>query len=53
MTLPLNSAASSDGALLDALVKIARGAGEVILAVYATDFSTRGKADASPVTEAD
>lgn len=49
MTLPLNSA----GALLDAVAKIARDAGEVILAVYATDFSTRGKADASPVTEAD
>jgi 3'(2'), 5'-bisphosphate nucleotidase len=53
VTLPPNSAAPSAGALLDAIVKIARDAGDVILGVYATDFSTRGKADASPVTEAD
>ncbi len=33
--------------------RIARDAAEVILAVYATDFAVRGKADASPVTEAD
>jgi 3'(2'), 5'-bisphosphate nucleotidase len=32
---------------------IARGAAQVILQVYATDFSVQGKADASPVTEAD
>jgi 3'(2'), 5'-bisphosphate nucleotidase len=49
VTLPPNSA----GQWLDAIVRIAREAGEVILAVYATDFATRGKADASPVTEAD
>ncbi len=33
--------------------RIAREAGEVIMQVYATDFAVRGKADASPVTEAD
>jgi 3'(2'), 5'-bisphosphate nucleotidase len=49
MTLPLNPV----GQLLGSVVRIAREAGEVILAVYATDFSARGKADASPVTEAD
>jgi 3'(2'), 5'-bisphosphate nucleotidase len=49
MTLPLNPV----GQLLESVVRIAREAGEVILAVYATDFSARGKSDASPVTEAD
>jgi 3'(2'), 5'-bisphosphate nucleotidase len=39
--------------LLDRLAAIARQAGEVIMAVYATDFTVRGKADASPVTAAD
>jgi len=38
---------------LDELATIARRAGDEILAVYATDFTVRGKADASPVTEAD
>jgi 3'(2'), 5'-bisphosphate nucleotidase len=38
---------------LEAIVDIARRAGEEILAVYATDFAVRGKADDSPVTEAD
>ncbi len=33
--------------------RIARDAAKVILAVYATDFAVQGKADASPVTEAD
>jgi 3'(2'), 5'-bisphosphate nucleotidase len=37
----------------EAIVDIARAAGEVIMAVYATDFAVRGKSDASPVTEAD
>jgi 3'(2'), 5'-bisphosphate nucleotidase len=32
---------------------IARRAGAAIMQVYATDFTARGKADASPVTEAD
>jgi 3'(2'), 5'-bisphosphate nucleotidase len=37
----------------EALIGIAREAGAAILDVYATDFAVRGKADASPVTEAD
>jgi 3'(2'), 5'-bisphosphate nucleotidase len=41
------------GQWLDALAQIARDAGQVILAIYQTDFSSRGKEDASPVTEAD
>ena len=40
-------------ALLDALLPIARKAGAAIMDIYATDFAVRGKADASPVTEAD
>ena len=40
-------------ALLDALAALARQAGDVVMAVYATDFTVRGKGDASPVTEAD
>jgi 3'(2'), 5'-bisphosphate nucleotidase len=39
--------------LLDDILLIARAAGEVILRVYASDFSVRDKADASPVTAAD
>ncbi len=39
--------------LLEALARLARDAGQVVMAVYATDFSVRGKHDASPVTEAD
>ena len=39
--------------LREALLPVARAAGEAILAIYATDFAVRGKADASPVTEAD
>ena len=40
-------------ALAAALREIALRAGHEILAVYASDFAVRGKADASPVTEAD
>ncbi|KAA3652570.1 MAG: 3'(2'),5'-bisphosphate nucleotidase [Proteobacteria bacterium] len=40
-------------ALLDRLLPIVRDAGEVIMSIYRTDFSVRGKADQSPVTEAD
>ena len=40
-------------AALPRLEQIAREAGALILAVYASDFAVRGKADASPVTEAD
>ena len=39
--------------LVEALREIALRAGREILAVYASDFAVRGKADASPVTEAD
>ena len=39
--------------LLPAVEAAARQAGELILEVYAGDFQVRGKADASPVTEAD
>ena len=38
---------------LPALERIARDAGALILEVYASDFAVRGKADTSPVTEAD
>ena len=43
----------SEPGLLDAVANIARRAGALIMAVYATDFAVRGKADTSPVTEAD
>ena len=39
--------------LLPALEALAHEAGELILSVYARDFATRSKDDASPVTEAD
>ncbi|MDP1692568.1 MAG: 3'(2'),5'-bisphosphate nucleotidase CysQ [Burkholderiaceae bacterium] len=38
---------------LPALTDAARAAGHAVMHVYATDFEVRGKADASPVTEAD
>lgn len=40
-------------ALLEDVIKITRCAGEVIMQIYATNFSVRGKDDSSPVTEAD
>ncbi len=40
-------------ALLERLEALARAAGEVILEVYATDFTVERKDDDSPVTEAD
>lgn len=40
-------------ALLDRLLPIVRNAGELIMTIYGSDFSVRGKADQSPVTEAD
>ena len=43
----------SDSELLESVTQIALQAGKVILEVYATDFSVRGKGDTSPVTEAD
>ena len=39
--------------LLGHVRAIAHDAGRVVMAVYATDFTVRGKDDASPVTEAD
>jgi len=39
--------------LLEQVIAAARAAGRSILDIYATDFAVRGKADASPVTEAD
>ncbi len=38
---------------LHAISTLARQAGTVVMAVYATDFAVQGKADASPVTLAD
>ena len=43
----------SNKALLEQVNRIARGAGELVMAVYRSDFSARRKDDASPVTEAD
>ncbi|MCZ4303778.1 3'(2'),5'-bisphosphate nucleotidase CysQ [Zoogloeaceae bacterium G21618-S1] len=40
-------------ALLDRLIPIVRDAGELIMTIYGSDFSVRGKTDQSPVTEAD
>ncbi|MBL0088089.1 MAG: 3'(2'),5'-bisphosphate nucleotidase CysQ [Ideonella sp.] len=39
--------------LICPLLDLARAAGALILKVYAADFAVRGKADASPVTQAD
>ena len=39
--------------LLEDVLRIARTAGDAIMAIYATNFSVRDKSDASPVTEAD
>lgn len=38
---------------LEPVIGIARRAGDLVMEVYASDFSVRGKEDASPVTEAD
>lgn len=43
----------SSASLLEALVPVVRAAGEVVMAVYATDFAVQTKGDASPVTQAD
>lgn len=40
-------------ALLERVIPIVRDAGRLIMEIYRTDFSVRGKDDASPVTEAD
>ena len=47
------AASESRASLLASLSGLVRDAGAVVMAVYATDFSVRGKDDASPVTEAD
>lgn len=39
--------------LLEELVPVIRAAGAVVMDIYRTDFSVRGKDDASPVTAAD
>ncbi len=39
--------------VLASVIGIARAAGDIAMAVYASDFGVRGKGDASPVTEAD
>jgi len=38
---------------LDAMARIARDAGRVVVEVYSTAFEVRGKSDRSPVTDAD
>jgi 3'(2'), 5'-bisphosphate nucleotidase len=43
----------AEHALLQSLIYTAQRAGGAIMAVYATDFAVRDKADASPVTAAD
>jgi len=47
------SALPAADALLMPLAGLAREAGAAVMAVYASDFSVRGKSDASPVTAAD
>ena len=39
--------------LIEHLIPVIRAAGDVVMAIYETDFAVRGKDDASPVTEAD
>ncbi len=53
--MPLSTAFPADQEVrwLDELAGIARAAGDLIMGVYATDFSVAGKADRSPVTAAD
>ncbi|WP_298234544.1 3'(2'),5'-bisphosphate nucleotidase CysQ [uncultured Azohydromonas sp.] len=50
---PTQSLEAVSAASLDAIARLAREAGALIMEVYATDFAVRGKDDASPVTEAD
>lgn len=49
----MGTIAAGEASWLDAVGGLAREAGAVIMAIYATDFAVRGKSDASPVTEAD
>lgn len=45
--------AAARSKLLDALIPVARRAGDVIMHIYRGEFAVVAKADASPVTEAD
>ena len=47
------NAVSHNDVLLEKLIPVVRAAGDVILSVYATDFSVHRKDDSSPVTIAD
>ncbi|MDE1950612.1 MAG: 3'(2'),5'-bisphosphate nucleotidase CysQ, partial [Burkholderiales bacterium] len=49
----MNKELLADPSLATAVAAIVRRAGDLILSIYETDFAVRGKADASPVTEAD
>lgn len=49
----MNGAGAPERALLDAVAALVREASQLVMAVYGTDFVVQGKADASPVTEAD
>ena len=44
---------ASKNELLEQVHAIAKGAGELVMSVYRSDFAARSKDDASPVTEAD
>jgi 3'(2'), 5'-bisphosphate nucleotidase len=48
-----NPAAPAPQSLAPAILTLARQAGAAIMAVYATPFASRAKADRSPVTDAD
>jgi 3'(2'), 5'-bisphosphate nucleotidase len=50
---PMKPDSTARSALLESVIQVVRQAGEVVMAVYATDFTVRGKDDASPVTDAD
>jgi 3'(2'), 5'-bisphosphate nucleotidase len=49
----MNSQGVDPAVWLAPVEALARQAGEWVMTVYATDFAVQGKADASPVTEAD
>ncbi|MDE2395231.1 MAG: 3'(2'),5'-bisphosphate nucleotidase CysQ, partial [Burkholderiales bacterium] len=49
----MNKELLADPSFVAAVAAIVCRAGDLILSIYETDFAVRGKADASPVTEAD
>jgi 3'(2'), 5'-bisphosphate nucleotidase len=49
----MHAVSSARRELLENVLRIARAAGDAVMAIYATNFSVRDKSDASPVTEAD